>query len=97
MLTQERVDQIREMLAGGLNAREVAAMTGCARTTIQRIASGKRKDRTHRDPVGHFNVRSSVHRRCPECGGMVLMPCMECRIEREKRRRRKPILRGGDP
>ena len=92
MITVYVVNDIRDLLAdGNLSQRNIAKQLGVSRGTVSAIASGKRPDytvrcrqRSHDDfaPTGPVQ-------RCPECGAMVLMPCLACRIRAMKREGRR--------
>jgi transposase len=45
MISQEQVDQVRQLLAVGKSYREIAAAVGVSRGTVGGIASGTRVDR----------------------------------------------------
>jgi len=73
--------------------RAIAALTGVSRGTVGAINSGKRAARPERREEAE--QPSGPPRRCPGCGGMVLMPCLLCAVRgaRAGRRRAFPALR----
>jgi len=98
MLTPSIVKEIRRLLADGkLSQRKIARRMRVSRGTVVAIASGKRPDYqpvpqagedTHRDPP------DGPLKRCPECGGMVYMPCRLCATRSAMANRTgPPILR----
>jgi hypothetical protein len=63
-----------QLLQQGVSLRQAARYAGVARDTVARIARG------HYIPgpiVGHRGKRLG---RCPECGGLVLLPCLACQL-----------------
>jgi len=92
MLPVWRVADIRRMLAQGeLSHRKIAEQTGVSRGTVGAIALGRRPDRDDRRQTfpGDAAAPHGPPRRCPGCGGMVLMPCLLCHV-RALRVGRKP-------
>ena len=73
--------------AGQLTQRKIASKNKTSRNVVQRIANG-----TYLPGVattaGDWQPVSKQPQRCPECGGMVLMPCVQCGME-ERRKLRK--------
>jgi len=83
MVPAWRVAEIRRMLAQGeFSQRKIAEQTGVSRGTIGAIALGRRPDYDDRRQAvrGDFAAPAGPLRRCPGCGGMVLMPCLLCRV-----------------
>lgn len=75
-LSLAAVDEIKRLRAAGHSYREISLATGVCRGTIANIVRGRWRIRSREPqeepPTGPF-------RRCPGCGGMVLMPCQACR------------------
>ena len=75
--------RVRNLLAEGkLSQRSIARMTGLSRSSIGAIARGNRKAfiaASVEDGVKFFSTSQSPQR-CPQCGGLVYMPCHACRI-----------------
>ncbi len=98
MISVYMVNDIRNLLAeGNLSQRKIANQLGVSRGTVSAIACGKRHDYTVRcrqRPHDDFAPTGPV-RRCPECGAMVLMPCLACRIRAMKREGGRGKRRGG--
>lgn len=81
MIEPKVVEQIQQLLAEEkLSHRKIAQLTGVSRGTIGAIATGKRCIRPRmmypwdEEPL----VPDIPPRRCPDCGGMVYMPCRVC-------------------
>jgi hypothetical protein len=94
MIASHLVEQVEQLLAEGkLSHRKIARLTGVSRGTIGAIASGKRCIRPRAmclwedEPV----IPDTPPQRCPDCGGMVYMPCRVCRTR--KAAARSPGLR----
>jgi len=84
MLSPDRVEQVRRMLAAGeLSLREIARRTGVSRGTVSNIAHGRtnpvrrRKTTTADDSPW---PEDSPYGRCPTCGALVRIPCLACRV-----------------
>ena len=86
MIAPSVVHRIEQLLAeGGLSQRKIAGLTGVSRGTVGAIARGKRPDyeairkkaaeKKPEEPAG-------PPRRCPTCGGMVILPCRVCRVRK---------------
>jgi transposase-like protein len=92
MLTIEEVAAVRRGLEQGVSQRELAKRTGVARSTVARIASGARRDRSGPEDEPTESEATGPVERCPECGGRVVVPCRGCavalRVEDELARRR---------
>ena len=81
MLAPALVAEVQRLLADGKHSqRAVARLTRISRGTVGAIASGRRRDYEvladadgEEEPVG-------PPQRCPECGGLVYMPCRLCRV-----------------
>lgn len=80
MIDPEIEAQIERLLADGVPQREIAGRLGVARSTVERIASGRRPAdlaRRPRKPTG--DPESALVRRCATCGARVELPCRACR------------------
>ena len=82
MIAQVVVDEIQSLLdEGELSQRRIARRLGVSRGTVHAIANGKRPDYcTLRHDTDGFLPPVGPPRRCPSCGGMVLMPCLLCHV-----------------
>lgn len=89
MIAQVVVDEIRGLLEEGeLSQRTIARRVGVSRGTVHAIARGKRPDYcTLQHDTDDFLPPVGPLRRCPGCGGMVLMPCLLCHVRRMGRGR----------
>ena len=88
MISVYMANDIRNLLAeGALSQRKIAKQLGVSRGTVNAIALGKRTDRmTPRRSLDDDQMPTGPVKRCPECGYMVIMPCLACRIRAMKRR-----------
>ncbi len=82
MLAPAQVAEVQRLLAEKrLSQRAVARLTRISRGTVAAIASGRRPDypscvdAAEEEPPG-------PPQRCPECGGLVYMPCRLCRARK---------------
>lgn len=89
MIAAEVIEEVQRMLVTGKHScREISRRTRVSRSTIERIAKGERLAHC---PTGDFAgtqiERSTVAERCPDCGGMVYLPCLPCdaKLFRERR------------
>lgn len=82
LLDPTYIAEVKRLLAtGALSQRYIARLTGISRGTVGQIARGKRPDYPRRPPKPPKPVfEPGPPRRCPRCGGMVLMPCLACRV-----------------
>ncbi len=83
MIEMAVIEEIQRLSAAGtLTQREIAERMRVSRGTVGAVESGKRL--AHKPPAKKKQVEVSTGpvRRCPECGGMVAMPCFACRIRR---------------
>ena len=75
--------RVRSLLAEGkLSQRSIARITGLSRSSISAIARGSRRAFIAAgvdDGVKFFSTSQSPQR-CPDCGGLVYLPCHACRI-----------------
>jgi hypothetical protein len=81
MIAPSVVQEVKRLLAEGrYSQRKIARITGVSRGTVGAIASGKRPDYPPRasDAEGELEEPTGPPRRCPECGGLVYMPCRLC-------------------
>jgi transcriptional regulator with XRE-family HTH domain len=85
------VDQVRDLLAAGaISQRKIAQRVGVSRGMVNAIARGKRPDYAARQAVSEadFTPPSGPPVRCPQCGGMVQMPCLVCYVRAIKQQAR---------
>ena len=88
MIALAKFQEAERLLAmGNLSYRRIAALVGISRGTVGEIASGKYHDRLERERARYskdeFRPLGPLER-CPGCGGMVLLPCLLCRVQKEK-------------
>jgi hypothetical protein len=82
MIAEQIVTRVEQLLAeGNLSHRKIAREIGVSRGTIGAIASGRRNIQPR--PKWFLEdepfVPDTPPKRCPQCGGMVYMPCRACR------------------
>jgi hypothetical protein len=84
MIAHALVGEIRRLLDEGvMSQRKIARRLGISRGTVHAIARGKRPDYLDRwDDVDDSPAPAGPPLRCPGCGGMVLMPCLLCRLRK---------------
>ena len=81
MLTREKVERVRELLATEMSQREISRITGVSRDAVRRIFKGRWQEMPSPQPMPHSTqLRGRRIGRCPECGARVLMPCIACRV-----------------
>jgi len=86
MIALVMVEEIKRLLnVERLSQRSVSRQTGVSRGIVQAIASGRRPDYADRQPADDFSPPQGPLRRCPTCGGKVLMPCLLCRVRAMRR------------
>jgi transcriptional regulator with XRE-family HTH domain len=96
MIEENTVAEIRRLLAeGSLSQRKIAGLTHVSRGTVSAIASGRRPQ--YDGPTGDdWAEPTGPPVRCPDCGGMVYLPCQLCRVRKLiAKRRRTPQDRTG--
>ncbi len=94
MLAAKTVAEIQRLLDLKTHSqRRIAAIVGVSRGSVAAIASGKRRD-VPADAADDAPMEpSGPPARCPGCGGLVYMPCVLCRLRKERPRaaaRRRP-------
>jgi len=95
MIALAKFQETRRLLAlGNLSQRRIARIVGISRATVNAIARGNYHDRESREAarLREQPVFEGPLARCPGCGGMVLMPCLACRVQQLKDRE-QAILR----
>lgn len=80
MLPAEKINEVKRLLSLGLSQREVERRSGVSRAVVQRVASGKRKDRVVKPPEPWEVDWTGEVGKCPECNAKVMLPCMACII-----------------
>jgi len=84
MLPDETIAEIRRLLAeGNLSHRKIARRMGVSRGTVHTVAVGRpRRIAPPRDERQPVDRHSGPPKRCPECGGLVYLPCQLCKARR---------------
>lgn len=83
MLTLPVVLEIRRLLEEGeLSQRTIAAKMGVSRSTVSALANGRRGWHGRQSARSMLRPSSgaALPQRCPDCGGLVFMPCRLCRL-----------------
>lgn len=84
MIAPPIIDCIQELLAEGkLSQRKIAKKVGVSRGTVAGVAGGRRPDYEqirHKRRQEQEPLPLGPLARCPECGGMVYMPCRLCQL-----------------
>ena len=84
MISNVAETEIRRLLAEGqLSQRKIALHVGVSRGTVHAMARGKRPE--HLREIRHRRrspliTPTGPPRRCPQCGGLVQMPCLACQV-----------------
>ena len=89
MIADEIVREICLLLSEGcLSQRTIARRMGVSRGTVCAVARGKRTEDFSRIRAAgiHFSHPAGRAVRCPDCGGLVQMPCLACYLRRSRRR-----------
>ena len=82
MIAPQIVAEVRRLLAERKHShREIAHRTGTCRGTVGAIASGRRPDYEPPDE-DEGEEPAGPPRRCPNCGGLVCVPCRLCRVRK---------------
>jgi hypothetical protein len=86
MLAQYKIDRVRELLGRKwFSLRKIALRTGVSRTKVSEIAAGEFPDRPPPEPEPEpddFDIPLAPPERCPECGGIVYLPCQVCHVRK---------------
>ncbi len=81
MLPSSTVAELKRLLArADLSQRKIARRTGVSRSTVGRIAGGKRKERVPKTKEPWEIAATGKIGRCPVCGAKVKLPCLYCII-----------------
>jgi hypothetical protein len=89
MLAQNVVAEIQRLLDLKTHSqRKIAILLGVSRGTVGSIASGRHRN-SDASPGLHDNEPeepTGPPARCPGCGGLVYMPCLLCRLRKQRPR-----------
>jgi DNA-binding XRE family transcriptional regulator len=81
MLRREQVEVVRRLLAANVSQREISRRTGISRDTIRRIFKGKWQPPPNPPQISTAACAGNGPvGRCPDCGAMVVLPCLACAI-----------------
>lgn len=86
-IADQTIHRVEQLLNEGHSQRKVARITGVSRSTVNRVATGRRPDlaalRRQREEEKEEHVqRCGPICRCRECGYLVEMPCLVCRARK---------------
>ena len=76
MISETTFNKIHELHEQGYSGPSIARMLQCHKSTVYRVLNGN--ERFTPDSRPPFDETDRV--RCPECGGLVHPPCLECSI-----------------
>lgn len=77
MLKKEIINEIQSLLRRReLSQRQIALKLGISRSAVRNVL----KKMTESPTVRKIITPAGKPRRCPSCGGLVLMPCLACQI-----------------
>lgn len=84
MVPETTVKQVIELLQVGMSQREISALVGVSRSTVQSIACGRHRhvQRPRATPTQALRCRDRPVGRCGNCGHMVRLPCLICHLRR---------------
>ena len=89
MIAPKVVAEIQRLLVLGTHSqRKIARVTGVSRGSVAAIASGSRRDGNVPSSASDDAAAapSGPPSRCRECGGLVYMPCLLCRLRKQRPR-----------
>jgi len=76
MISETTFNKIHELHEQGYSNASIARIVKCNRDTVKRVVDGNSRFTPDWRPPFDENDRI----RCPECGGLVHPPCLECSI-----------------
>jgi len=76
LLSVDAIRQTTWLAERGLPKGEIARIVGITWKSVDRIVRGIHAGREN----------AARYRRCPGCGGLVLMPCLACSLRARRRR-----------
>jgi len=81
VIPQFKIETVRRLLAEEvLSYRAIALRTGVSRSSVQKIANHQMPDRPPTPVVMEVLLPTGPLVRCAECGGLVRLPCLACRV-----------------
>lgn len=101
MLSRAQVAEVEELLAEGRSQREAGRLSGVGRGSVGRIYRSEHpySSRNYREPDTAADEPSDDEQpqpRCPDCGALVVPPCLACRIRRLLATASRPSGGGGE-
>jgi transcriptional regulator with XRE-family HTH domain len=90
MIAAKTIAEIHRLLdLKTYSQRQIARLLGVSRGTVGSVALGRRRGDSPRDTGKEDLAESSgPPARCPGCGGLVYMPCLLCKLRKERPRAR---------
>jgi hypothetical protein len=83
MLRHEQVEKVKQLLSANVSQREISRITGVSRDSVRRIFKGQWQLAAMRiESRGGGRPRVG---RCRECGALVQLPCLACRLRHRQR------------
>lgn len=79
MLDRDTAQKILDLLSDGISMREVARRLGVSKATVANVRDGKGIwfDEPKKPEI---TAGKGEPERCPECGRLVVMPCIACQV-----------------
>jgi DNA-binding transcriptional regulator LsrR (DeoR family) len=82
--------RVLELYNEGFSRKEISKLLNISRSSVGRVVSrGYVQHRSQTKVRKHDSKDLNLHlfdegkfERCPNCGGLVIMPCLKCRIEK---------------
>jgi hypothetical protein len=84
-LQPSQIQLVRQLARQRVSQRNISRQVGISRDSVRRILGGQvalsppLKKRTVYPPPPNWRTPA---RRCPQCGGLVHMPCLACGVRR---------------
>lgn len=88
MVCAEKALEVSGLLARGLSQRRAAERARVSRGTVAAIARGVHASQRRSAGECAAVQWGGVYERCPECGGMVRLPCLACQVRASIKRGR---------
>ena len=92
MIKPDVVAEVRHLLFEGRHSqRQIARLVGLSRGTVGTIASGRRRDVPTEPCEEDATLWEGPPVRCPDCGALVYIPCVLCRVRKKLGKRRRVV------
>lgn len=80
MLSRMEIERIQKLHTEGFSQRQISRRTGFARETVRRVLKGRHRRLGQAEAA---EPQAGEVARCRDCGGLVMMPCLACRVRSE--------------